>query len=133
MELANVLKLGKMGFKPEDIKKIKASGIESDDIVELAKNGYSASDVDELIALTQEQAEILQPGNEAKSLPEPEPGNDGAKEADYNKEEIQKANDEIEALKAQVARLQDRNAQKNLGTESVDPRQAVKEIFRSIY
>ena len=134
MELTKILKLGTMGFKPDDIKKIKASGIETDEIIKLAENGYSVKDVDELITLTQEETESLQPGNEADKI-EPElPEDEGARgEPDY-KEDLEKSRKENEDLKATVKKLQEQNAHRNLGpVETESHEDKFKKALATLY
>ena len=137
MEILNAIKLGTMGYKPEEIKRIKESGIETKEIIKLAENGYTAADVDELIKLTKDEADVLQPGNEEKNVPDKTPGSDGA-DSDFNNinnEEMQAKDKEIEDLKKQVANLQeafsrrDRSGEMNMTSN----RDQVREIFKTIY
>ncbi len=117
MEITKTIKLGTMGFKPDDIKKIKASGIDTDEIIKLAENGYSVTDVNELITLAQEP-DVLQPGDSAdKKEPEPQ-GNEGEKDSINYKEELAKSTKEIEDLKATVKKLQDDNTHKEREKEN---------------
>lgn len=136
MELLNALKLGKMGFKPDQIKEINASGIESKEIIALAENGYTFDDVSELIKLTQSDESILQPGNKT---PEDEPakgdGNTGDHDKINYKEVLEQKEKEMEALKAQVSKLQDQMASKDLsgGKPEKTVRQQVQEALSSLY
>ena len=130
-----MLKLGSMGFKPDDIKKIKSSGIDSDSIIELAKNGYTAKDVDELIALTKEDAGTTADGTK----PEPKTPDDGSDgdgdkdKLDY-KEELEKRDKTIEEMKSQILGLQDKLAGKKLAdTDTSGSRDQVKEAFKNLY
>ena len=136
MEILNAIKLGTMGYKPEEIKRIKESGIETKEIIKLAENGYTAADVDELIKLTKDDADVLQPGHEENNVPDKTPGDDGA-DSDFNinNEEMQAKDKEIEDLKKQVANLQeafsrrDRSGEMNITSN----RDQVREIFKTIY
>lgn len=135
MEILNAIKLGTMGYKPDEIKRIKESGIETKEIIKLAENGYTAADVDELIKLTTDDAAVLQPGDKEPNVPDNAPGNDGAKSEFNIEEELQKKDQEIENLKKTVANLQeafshrDRSAEMNMMTN----REQVQEIFKNIY
>ena len=137
MDLLNAIKLGSMGYKPNEIKKIKESGIDSKEIIKLAENGYTAADVDELIKLTSDdKADALQPGNEENKVPDKTPGTDGDKsEFNINKEEMQAKDKEIEDLKKQVANLQEAFSRKDRSGEMDHQtnRDQVREIFRTIY
>lgn len=133
MELLDTVKLGTMGFKPEDIKRIKSSGIETNQIIELAKNGYSAKDVDELIALTQENAGGVQPGNNEEHEPEPQ-GIDGANDKIDYKEELAKRDQELKDLKDKIEKIREDNIHKDYGANGpTDPRQAVREALLHLY
>ena len=136
MEILNAIKLGTMGYKPEEIKRIKESGIETKEIIKLAENGYTAADVDELIKLTKDEADVLQPGNEEKKVPDKTPGSDGAdSEFNINNEEMQAKDKEIEDLKKQVANLQEAFSRRDRSNEinMTSNRDQVREIFKTIY
>ena len=135
LKLTEMIQMGALGFKPADIKKFGESGIESKDIIELAKNGYSAADVDELISLSKEQgtdttaaqssAEKTQPDEEASRAA-------GEQESEDNKKDPR--DDEIEKLKAEIKKLQDVNASKDLGQpKTITHDDQVKEILKGIY
>ena len=130
-----MLKLGTMGFKPDDIKKIKSSGIESDQIIELAKNGYTAKDVDELIALTKEDADTTAgEHNHESTKPDDDSKGDGDKDKLDYKSELDKRDKTIEEMKTQISNLQDKLASKDLGGAKVtSARDQVKEAFRNLY
>ena len=135
MELANMLKLGSMGFKPDDIKKIKSSGIDSNEIIELAKNGYTAKDVDELIALTKEDADNTAGGTEPEPKT-PDDGSDGDGEHDKldYKKELETRDKTIEEMKTQISGLQNMLAGKKVAdTDTSDSRDQVKEAFKNLY
>lgn len=136
MEILNAIKLGTMGYKPEEIKRIKESGIETKEIIKLAENGYTAADVDELIKLTKDEADVLQPGDKESNVPDNIPGNDGAKsEFNINNEEMQAKEKEIEDLKKQVADLQEAFSRRDRSNEMnmTSNRDQVREIFKTIY
>lgn len=135
MEFANVLKLAKAGFKPDEIKSFKDKNIDSDTLIELSKNGYTAGDVDALIALTSNDVDSIPPtdgdGNNGSE-------NDGDRKGDNDnfnyKEENEKLKNEIDALKKTVENLQNDNAHKPLDTpEEKTNRDKVREIFKTIY
>lgn len=134
MELTKILKLGTMGFKPDDIKKIKSSGIETDEIIKLAENGYTVKDVNELITLTQETAVEVQPGNDAEQL-EPEPqGTEGDTSKPDYKKDLEESRKENEDLRATVRKLQEQNAYKNLGpVEQESHEEQFKKALSTLY
>lgn len=136
MEILNAIKLGTMGYKPDEIKRIKESGIETKEIIKLAENGYTAADVDELIKLTTDEAAVLQPGDREPNVPDNAQGNDGAKgEFNINNEEMQAKDKEIEDLKKQVADLQEAFSRRDRSNEMnmTSNRDQVREIFKTIY
>ena len=77
MEFTNMIKLGALGFKPDDIRKIKDSGIKSDEIIELAKNGYTPKDVDELIKLANDEGALQSEDGADEKPPESNPATAG--------------------------------------------------------
>ena len=135
MELTKILKLGTMGFKPSDIKKINASGIDSDSIIALAENGYSAGDVDELITLTQESTDstAVEIKHDAITPDDASKADSENSSVDYKKE-LETRDKEIEGMKLQISDLQNKLAGKKLAdTTQSDTREKVQEIFKNIY
>ena len=137
MKLTEMIQMGALGFKPADIKKFGESGIESKDIIELAKSGYTANDVDELIKLSQETAG----GTAAQSTEEKPPeGNPGAGSDDAGDDNIDNKTDpdpkdaEIEKLKAEISKLQDANASKDIGqSKQITAEEKFQEALKGLY
>ena len=137
MKLTEMIQMGALGFKPADIKKFGESGIESKDIIELAKSGYTANDVDELIKLSQETAG----GTAAPSTDEKPPeGNPGAGSDDAGDDNIDNKTDpdpkdaEIEKLRAEISKLQDANASKDIGqSKQITAEEKFQEALKSLY
>jgi len=132
MELLNMVKLGTMGFKPADIKQLNASGIESDQIIELAKAGYQVTDVNELIKLAQED-----PKPKPEDKPDEKPDNPsetaGAGDEPDNKA-LEDALKQLEEQKAIISKLQEKNAQKDLGApQTTTPADAFRNALREVY
>lgn len=135
MVLTNMIKLGALGFKPDDIRKIQSSGIDSDSIVELAKNGYTAKDVDELIALTKEDVDTTT--EETKHEPKmPDDGSnaDGDDDKFDYKKELETRDAKIAEMEKQVSDLQNLLAGKKLAdTPNENTRAKVQEAFKNLY
>ena len=137
MKLTEMIQMGALGFKPADIKKFGESGIESKDIIELAKSGYTANDVDELIKLSQETAG----GTAAPSTDEKPPeGNPGAGSDDAGDDNIDNKTDpdpkdaEIEKLRAEISKLQDANASKDIGqSKQITAEEKFQEALKGLY
>ena len=141
MEFTNMIRLGALGFKPDDIRKIKDSGIKSDEIIELAKNGYTPKDVDELIKLANDEG-VLQPENgEDEKTPESNPASAGDDNASDDKESTDPKDAEIEELKRKLEEdekrikdIQNKNASQNLGNaQPKSNRELVQEALRNLY
>lgn len=135
MEITNMIKLGALGFKPDDIRKIKDSGIKSDEIIELAKSGYTPGDVDELIKLASEES-ASQPEEETDEKgPESRSETPGEEDASDDKKEPDPRDKEIEDLKKQIEKMQDKNASQNLGDPKPQKtnREKVQEALRNLY
>jgi DNA-binding transcriptional MerR regulator len=133
MELLNMVKLGTMGFKPADIKQLNASGIESEQIIELAKAGYQVTDVNELIKLAQEEPK---PKPEEKPAAEPEKPAEpaGAKDELDDKQKLEDAMKQLEEQKAIISKLQEKNAQKDLGQPNTEtPESIFRNALREVY
>ena len=137
MNLTEVIKLGALGFKPADIKKFGESGIESKDIIELAKSGYTANDVDELIKLSQESADTTAAQSTEEKPPE---GNTGAGSDDTSDDNINNKTDpdpkdaEIEKLKADISKMQDANARKDIGQSTqISAEEKFREALKGLY
>lgn len=137
LKLTEMVQLGAAGFKPADIKKFGESGIESKDIIELAKSGYTVNDVDELIKLSQESAG----GTAAQSTDEQPPeGNPGAGSDDAGDDNINNKTDpdpkdaEIEKLKAEISKMQDENAHKDIGQDKpISAEEKFQEALKGLY
>ena len=137
LKLTEMVQLGAAGFKPADIKKFGESGIESKDIIELAKSGYTANDVDELIKLSQETA----CGTAAQSTDElPPEGNPGAGSDDAGDDNINNKKDpdpkdaEIEKLKADISKMQDANANMDIGQSTqISAEEKFREALKGLY
>ena len=137
MKLTEMIQMGALGFKPADIKKFGESGIESKDIIELAKSGYTANDVDELIKLSQETAG----GTAAPSTDEKPPeGNPGAGSDDAGDDNIDNKTDpdpkdaEIKKLKADIFKMQDANANMNIGQSTqISAEEKFQEALKGLY
>lgn len=141
MEFTNMIKLGALGFKPDDIRKIKDSGIKSDEIIELAKNGYTPKDVDELIKLANDEG-VLQPEDGAdENEPESNPASAGDENASDDKNGTDPKDAEIEELKKKleedekrIKEIQNKNASQNLGNaQPKSNRELVQEALRNLY
>lgn len=140
MEFTNMIKLGALGFKPDDIRKIKDSGIKSDEIIELAKNGYTPKDVDELIKLANDEG-VLQPEDGAdEKPPESNPataGDDNAsddKGTDPKDAEIEELKKKLEEDEKRIKDIQNKNASQNLGNaQPKSNRELVQEALRNLY
>ena len=137
MKLTEMIQMGALGFKPADIKKFGESGIESKDIIELAMSGYMANDVDELIKLYQESA-----GSTAAQSTEEKPpeGNSGAGSDDAGDDNIDNKTDpdpkdaEIEKLKADIFKMQDANANMNIGQSTqISAEEKFREALKGLY
>lgn len=132
MELLNMVKLGTMGFKPADIKQLNASGIESEQIIELAKAGYQVTDVNELIKLAQEDPKP-KPEDKPDEKPDNPPETAGAENKPDNKA-LEDALRQLEEQKAIITKLQEKNAQKDLGTpQTTTPADAFRNALREVY
>ena len=131
MELINAIKLGTMGFKPNEIKQFSESGIDSDTVIELAKNGYKAEDVNELIKLASTEPKP----EPAKTEPAKTPDDAGTPAGETKDQpDIDKLRKELEEEKAKVITLQKQNAQKNLGPDKTEtPRQSFQNALRDLY
>jgi len=140
MEFTNMIRLGALGFKPDDIRKIKDSGIKSDEIIELAKNGYTPKDVDELIKLANDEG-VLQPEDgEDEKEPESNPASAGDENASDDKgtdpkdEEIEKLKQKLEEDEKLIKDFQNKNASQNLGgAQPKSNRELVQEALRNLY
>ncbi|MBO5956005.1 MAG: hypothetical protein J6Q39_00445 [Bacteroidales bacterium] len=140
MEFTNMIKLGALGFKPDDIRKIKDSGIKSDEIIELAKNGYTPKDVDELIKLANDEGG-LQPENGAdEKPPESNPASAGDETASDDKgtdpkdAEIEELKKKLEEDEKRIKDIQNKNASQNLGNaQPKSNRELVQEALRNLY
>lgn len=130
MNLAEMIKLGSVGYKPADIKRFNESKIDSKDLIELAKNGYSVSDVDELIKSAQE-AEQVQPETDNQVVPaqDEKPG----EEANENKE-LTSLKQELDETKKKLEKLQSQNAFQNLGpVDDTSNEDKFKDALRNLY
>lgn len=138
MEFTNIIKLGALGFKPDDIRKIKDSGIKSDEIIELAKNGYTPKDVEELISLASDEGG-LQPkdGADGKEPEKPSEtdGEDGASDDKVQNAELEELKKKLEEDEKLIKEMQDKNASKNLGDPKPPKsnRELVQEALRNLY
>lgn len=140
MEFTNMIKLGALGFKPDDIRKIKDSGIKSDEIIELAKNGYTPKDVEELISLASDEG-ALQSGDGAdEKPPESNPASADDKNAGDDKgtdpkdAEIEELKKKLEEDEKRIKDIQNKNASQNLGsTQPKSNRELVQEALRNLY
>lgn len=135
MELVNLLKLGTMGFKPADIKKINEAGINTDQIIDLAKNGYSTADVNELITLTQDQVDSTQPAEDVKPKePEGANNNPGDNASEDYKKELEQKTKELDELKKTVSDLQNKIVSRNVGGgNQVSNREKFQEALKGLY
>lgn len=135
MELLNMVKLGTMGFKPADIKQLGASGIDSDQIIELAKAGYQVTDVNELIKLAQEDPKPKEnPEDKDGEKPDNPPKPAGDKDEPDNNKALEDALKQLEEQKAIITKLQEKNAQKDLGTpQTTTPADAFRNALREVY
>lgn len=135
MELTNIIKLGALGFKPDDIRKIKSSGIDSDSIVELAKNGYTVKDVDELIALTKEDADTTADETKHEPTKPDDDSNAGGDDDKFDyKKELESRDAKIAEMEKQVSDLQNLLAGKKLAdTPKDNAREKVQEAFKNLY
>lgn len=140
MEFTNMIRLGALGFKPDDIRKIKDSGIKSDEIIELAKNGYTPKDVDELIKLANDEG-ALQPEDGAdEKTPESNPATAGDENASDDKgtdpkdAEIEELKKKLEEDEKRIKEIQNKNASQNLGNaQPKTNRELVQEALRNLY
>ena len=136
MNIANTIKLATMGFKPADIKRFNGSSISDDQIIKLAESGYSAKDVDELIALTQEQPESVQPEKTAPTEQEPAsaPAPEGDPAGDDYKEKFETQSKELEEKQKTIESLRAQLTHKDLGKAEVEkPEESFKKALMSIY
>ena len=136
MELANMIKLGALGYKPADIKRLGESGIESKDIIELAKSGYSSGDVDELIKMAQEADNTATESDGGQSVPADSASNaggDGVSDDNIPKDPDPK-DSEIEKLKEEISKLQNANASRNIGAASTQSNEEkFQEALKNLY
>ena len=140
MEFTNIIKLGALGFKPDDIRKIKDSGIKSDEIIELAKNGYTPKDVDELIKLANDEGGLQPEDGADEKEPESNPASPGGKNAsddnitDSKDTEIEELKKKLEEDEELIKKMQDKNASQNLGNpQPKTNRELVQEALRNLY
>lgn len=138
MKLTEMVQLGAAGFKPADIKKLGESGIETKDIIELAKSGYSSSDVDELVKMAQEANNTATESNEGQSVPAESAstaGGDGASDDNIdNKTDPDPKDAEIEKLKADISKMQDANARKDIGQSTqISAEEKFREALKGLY
>ena len=133
MGLLTNIKLGTMGFKPDEIKKFADAGIDGESVIELAKNGYSVSDVDELIRLSSDDAGKSQPDNQ-ENKPKPDGPSDNGDDAsdDKSSDEIEKLKTELKKTQELLSKAQSDNASKNLGSgDEKSNRDKVRDIFKN--
>ena len=137
LKLTEMVQLGAAGFKPADIKKFGESGIESKDIIELAKSGYTANDVDELIKLSQESAGSTAAQSTDEQPPEGNPGagsDDACDDNIDNKENPDPKDVEIEKLKADISKMQDANANMDIGQSTqISAEEKFREALKGLY
>ena len=137
MKLTEMIQMGALGFKPADIKKFGESGIESKDIIELAKSGYTANDVDELIKLSQETAGSTAAPSTDEKPPEGNPGagsDDAGDDNINNKTDPDPRDSEIEKLRAEISKLQDANASRDIGRgREITAEEKFREALKGLY
>lgn len=140
MEFTNMIKLGALGFKPDDIRKIKDSGIKSDEIIELAKSGYTPKDVEELISLASDEGVLQSEDGEDEKTPESNPASADDKNASDDKgtdpkdAEIEELKKKLEEDEKRIKDIQNKNASQNLGnTQPKSNRELVQEALRNLY
>ena len=140
MEFTNMIKLGALGFKPDDIRKIKDSGIKSDEIIELAKNGYTPKDVDELIKLANDEGGLQPEDGADEKEPESNPASAGGENASDDKStdpkdaEIEELKKKLEEDEKRIKDIQNKNASQNLGNaQPKTNRELVQEALRNLY
>lgn len=137
LKLTEMVQLGAAGFKPADIKKFGESGIESKDIIELAKSGYTANDVDELIKLSQESADTTAKQSTDTPTPDKDTGAVGDDTSDdniNNKTDPDPKDAEIEKLKADISKMQDANARKDIGQSTqISAEEKFREALKGLY
>ena len=140
MEFTNMIKLGALGFKPDDIRKIKDSGIKSDEIIELAKNGYTPKDVEELITLASDEGALQSEDGADEKPPESNPASADDKNASDDKgtdpkdAEIEELKKKLEEEEKRIKDIQNKNASQNLGgAQPKSNRELVQEALRNLY
>ena len=140
MEFTNMIKLGALGFKPDDIRKIKDSGIKSDEIIELAKNGYTPKDVDELIKLANDEGALQSENGADEKPPESNPASADEEKASDDKgtdpkdAEIEELKKKLEEDEKRIKEIQNKNASQNLGgAQPKSNREMVQEALRNLY
>ena len=140
MEFTNMIRLGALGFKPDDIRKIKDSGIKSDEIIELAKNGYTPKDVDELIQLANDEGVLQSENGEDEKPPESNPASADDKNVSDDKgtdpkdAEIEELKKKLEEDEKRIKDIQNKNASQNLGSnQPKSNRELVQEALRNLY
>lgn len=140
MEFTNMIRLGALGFKPDDIRKIKDSGIKSDEIIELAKNGYTPKDVEELISLVSDEGVLQSEDGADEKPPESNPTSADDKNASDDKgtdpkdAEIEELKKKLEEDEKRIKDIQNKNASQNLGsTQPKSNRELVQEALRNLY
>ena len=140
MEFTNMIRLGALGFKPDDIRKIKDSGIKSDEIIELAKNGYTPKDVEELISLASDEGVLQSEDGEDEKTPESNPASADDKNVSDDKgtdpkdAEIEELKKKLEEDEKRIKDIQNKNASQNLGsTQPKSNRELVQEALRNLY
>lgn len=139
MEFTNMIRLGALGFKPDDIRKIKDSGIKSDEIIELAKNGYTPKDVEELISLASDEGVLQSEDGADEKTPESNPASadeeaSDDKSTDPKDAEIEELKKKLEEDEKRIKEIQNKNASQNLGsTQPKSNRELVQEALRNLY
>ena len=136
LKLTEMVQLGALGYKPADIKKLGESGIETKDIIELAKSGYSSSDVDELVKMAQEANNTATESNEGQSVPAESASTAGGDVAsdDNIKQDPDPKDAEIEKLKADISKMQDANARKDIGQSTqISSEEKFREALKGLY
>lgn len=139
MEFTNMIRLGALGFKPDDIRKIKDSGIKSDEIIELAKNGYTPKDVEELISLASDEDVLQSEDGADEKTPESNPTSadeeaSDDKSTDPKDAEIEELKKKLEEDEKRIKEIQNKNASQNLGnTQPKTNRELVQEALRNLY
>ena len=140
MEFTNMIRLGALGFKPDDIRKIKDSGIKSDEIIELAKNGYTPKDVEELISLASDEGVLQSENGEDEKTPESNPVSADEEKASDDKgtdpkdAEIEELKKKLEEDEKRIKDIQNKNASQNLGNaQPKSNRELVQEALRNLY